>query len=160
AYGTVRMITAINYTDYMYRPRRPEELVTEIGGGVLFSQAAHQLDIVRLLAGGRLPPVRAGGGARGGGRATPGGRRPRLTFEDGAFASVAYSGYGHFDSDEFCGFVSEAGARKDARRHGAARQALAQASSPTEEAALKHAASYGGAAYAGPSAASRLHQHF
>ncbi|MGB8670614.1 MAG: Gfo/Idh/MocA family oxidoreductase, partial [Pseudolabrys sp.] len=25
-YGNVRMINAINYTDYLYRPRRPEEL--------------------------------------------------------------------------------------------------------------------------------------
>src|SRR5690348_7485981 len=26
AFGAVRMITALNYTDFLYRPRRPEEL--------------------------------------------------------------------------------------------------------------------------------------
>jgi len=30
-----------------------------------------------------------------------------LTFESGAFASVTYSGYGHFDSDELTGGIGE-----------------------------------------------------
>jgi phthalate 4,5-cis-dihydrodiol dehydrogenase len=51
AFGAVRMINAINYTDYLYRPRRPEELDTAQGGGAVFNQAAHQVDIVRLIAG-------------------------------------------------------------------------------------------------------------
>ena len=46
------MINAINYTDYLYRPRRPEELDTAQGGGAVFNQAAHQVDIVRLIGGG------------------------------------------------------------------------------------------------------------
>ncbi|HEY6133674.1 MAG TPA: Gfo/Idh/MocA family oxidoreductase, partial [Rubrivivax sp.] len=46
--GAARMIHALNYTDFLYRPRRREELQTEAGGGVVFSQAAHQVDIVRL----------------------------------------------------------------------------------------------------------------
>ena len=50
--GAVRMINAQYYTDFMYRPRRPEELVTAQGGGAVFNQAAHQVDIVRLLGGG------------------------------------------------------------------------------------------------------------
>jgi phthalate 4,5-cis-dihydrodiol dehydrogenase len=47
-FGRVRMINALNFTDYLYRPRRPEELDTSQGGGVLFSQAPHQIDIVRI----------------------------------------------------------------------------------------------------------------
>src|SRR4029077_5011874 len=31
-YGAVRMIAAFNYTDFLYRPRRPEELDTAQGG--------------------------------------------------------------------------------------------------------------------------------
>ena len=57
------MINAINYTDYLYRPRRPEELDTAQGGGAVFNQAAHQVDIVRLLGGGRVTSVRAATGA-------------------------------------------------------------------------------------------------
>ena len=48
-FGAVRMIQALYYTDFLYRPRRPEELDTTRGGGVVWSQAAHQVDIVRLL---------------------------------------------------------------------------------------------------------------
>src|SRR5215211_4626742 len=57
-YGAARMIHAMYYTDFLYRPRRPEELDTAKGGGVVFSQAAHQVDIVRLLCGGKARSVR------------------------------------------------------------------------------------------------------
>jgi phthalate 4,5-cis-dihydrodiol dehydrogenase len=55
-FGRLRMITALNFTDFLYRPRRPEELRTEAGGGVIYNQAPHHVDIVRLLAGARMPP--------------------------------------------------------------------------------------------------------
>ena len=69
-FGRVRMINAINYTDYLYRPRRPEELDTAQGGGAVFNQAAHQVDIVRLIGGGQVASVRAAS-ARGMRRARP-----------------------------------------------------------------------------------------
>ena len=62
-FGAVRMINAIDYTDYLYRPRRPEELDTAQGGGAVFNQAAHQVDIVRLIGGGQVTSVRAATGA-------------------------------------------------------------------------------------------------
>jgi hypothetical protein len=37
AFGRVRMITAVNFTDFLYRPRRPEELDTAQGGGAVFN---------------------------------------------------------------------------------------------------------------------------
>src|SRR5438105_9388928 len=61
--GKVRMITAFNFTDFLYRPRRPEELDTERGCGVLVNQAAHHVDIVRLLVGREAQSVRAATGA-------------------------------------------------------------------------------------------------
>src|SRR5690606_38806420 len=48
-YGRARMLNALNYTDFIYRPRRLEELDTSRGGGVVFSQAAHPVDIARAL---------------------------------------------------------------------------------------------------------------
>jgi phthalate 4,5-cis-dihydrodiol dehydrogenase len=161
--GKVRMISALNYTDYMYRPRRPEELDTAQGGGVLFGQAAHQIDIVRLLGGGRVRKVRAAAGSWDAARLTEGAYAAFLTFEDGAFASAVYSGYAHFDSDEFSGWIGEMGLAKDRDRYGAARKALQHVSNATEEAALKEARSYGGADYSppvNPDPANRLHQHF
>src|SRR2546430_85992 len=56
--GKVRMITAFNFTDFLYRPRRPEELATELGGGEMFKQASPHLDMVGMDGGGE--------GSRGG----------------------------------------------------------------------------------------------
>ena len=109
----------------------------------MFNQAAHQVDIVRLLGGGRVED-----GARRDRRL---GRRTRptegaysalLTFEDGAFASLTYGGYGNFDSDEFQGWIGEMGQAKTPY----AREPLIFASI-ADEAAFKNARNYGGAAY-------------
>jgi predicted dehydrogenase len=87
-YGAVRMIQAINYTDFLYRPRRPEELDTAQGGGAVFSQAAHQVDIVRLLAGAPVRRVRACTGAWDPQRPTEGAYAMLIWFDGGAFASA------------------------------------------------------------------------
>ncbi len=167
--GAVRMINAQYYTDFLYRPRRPEELVTERGGGVVFSQGAHQIDIVRLLGGGRVRSVRALTGAWDKGRATEGAFAALLTFDDGAFASLLYSGYAHFDSDELCGGIGELGAPKDASHYGSARRNLKRAANADQEATLKNARNYGGAEYpkqtttpatGGGTNDARWHQHF
>jgi phthalate 4,5-cis-dihydrodiol dehydrogenase len=159
--GQVRMIHAMNYTDFLYRPRRPEELDTAKGGGVVFSQAAHQIDIVRLLGGGRLKTVRAATGAWDPARPTEGAYAALLFFEDGAFGSVIYGGYAHFDSDEFMGWIGEMGQAKDPALHGRARAILQQSAARTDETGLKNSRAYGGEAYTAPDAADpRLHQHF
>jgi phthalate 4,5-cis-dihydrodiol dehydrogenase len=160
-YGRVRMIHALNYTDFLYRPRRPEELQTEAGGGVVFSQAAHQVDIVRLLAGRNVSRVRAVTGAWDALRPTEGAYSLLLWFEGGAFASLTYSGYGHFDSDEWCGWVGEMGHPKRPTDHGLARRRLAQVHSAGEEARLKTDGTYGGSAYRpGASDPAPNYQHF
>jgi phthalate 4,5-cis-dihydrodiol dehydrogenase len=161
AYGQVRMVHALNYTDYLYRPRRPEELSTASGGGAAFSQAAHQIDVVRLLAGSPVVRVRAATGAWDARRNTEGAYALLLWFADGAFASLTYSGYGHFDSDEWCGWIGEMGNPRHNSQHGAARKRLAQATDAATEAQLKNASTYGGPAYKPPpSGAANLHQHF
>ena len=140
AFGRVRMINAFNYTDYLYRPRRPEELDTARGGGALFNQAAHQVDVARLIGGGRVASVRAATGAWDPARPTEGAYAALLTFADGAFASLVYSGYGHFDSDEFEGWIGEMGQAKTPY----AAPARPRFASVAEEAAFKHARNYGG----------------
>jgi len=153
-YGKLQMITAMMFTDFLYRPRRPEELDTARGGGAVYNQAAHHVDIVRLLGGGRLKSVRAQTGAWDPARPTEGAYSALLTFEDGAFATITYSGYAHFDSDEFTGWISEGGQMKDANVYGAARKLLAG-----DEMQIKNARNYGGTQQ--QKAASRLlHQHF
>ena len=161
-YGAVRMIHAMNYTDFLYRPRRPEELDTAAGGGVIHSQAAHQIDIVRLLGGGLVTSVRAHTGNWDASRNTEGAYSALLAFECGAFASATYSGYGHFDSDRLLGDIGELGQSKNPVDHGAARRRLLQATSPEQETALKAARNYGGALYARDTSlpAPKGHQHF
>src|SRR5438874_9523384 len=84
-FGSLRMLTALNFTDFIYRPRRPEELSTRDGGGVVFSQAAHQIDVVRLLAGGLVRAVRASTGQWDPSRATEGAYSALLQFAEGTF---------------------------------------------------------------------------
>lgn len=158
-YGAARMITAMNFTDFLYRPRRPEELNTAAGGGVIHSQATHQIDIVRLLGGGLVSSVRAHTGAWDAARPTEGAYSALLGFESGAFATATYSGYGHYDSDELLGNVGELGQPKNPNDYGGARQRLAKTEN---EIALKAARNYGGSAYT-PSLALQgglAHQHF
>ncbi|MEX0753185.1 MAG: Gfo/Idh/MocA family oxidoreductase [Xanthobacteraceae bacterium] len=160
ALGKLGMITAFNFTDFMYRPRRPEELITEQGGGVIFSQGAHQIDIIRLLGGSRLRSVRAATGTWDPARPAEGAYSALLTFADGAFATAVYSGYGHFDSDEFSGWIGEMGLPKDRSRYGEARRSLSGVNAE-QEAMLKAARNYGGSAYKPPAAAgAHLHQQF
>ncbi len=156
AYGAVRMITALNYTDYLMRPRRPEELDTAQGGGAVFNQAAHQVDIVRLLGGGEVKTVRAAAGAWDATRPTEGAYAAMLTFESGAFASLTYGGYGHFNSDEFSGWIGEMGQAKSPN----ARRPPLHFASHEEETAFKAARNYGGAAYQPPGTQDLAHQHF
>lgn len=159
AVGRVRMITAVYFTDFLYRPRRPEELDTRAGGGVIFSQAAHQVDVVRLLAGGLAKTVRTHTGAWDPARPTEGAYAALLTFADGAYASLVYSGYGRFDADELCGWVSEIGQPKNDQAYGSARRALAKLHGVDAEAAAKNARAYGGADEAA-GADSPWHEHF
>jgi phthalate 4,5-cis-dihydrodiol dehydrogenase len=163
AFGQVRMIHALNFTDYLFRPRRPEELTTAEGGGAVFSQAAHQVDIVRLLAGSRATRIRAAVGSWDPARPTEGAYTATLWFENGAFATLAYNGYAHFDSDEWTGWTGEMGQPKNPDDYGGARRKLSTVQSFDEEARLKAAGTYGGRMYTPQSrdaVAERQHQHF
>ncbi len=153
--GAMRMMTALNYTDFLYRPRRPEELSTASGGGVIFNQAPHHVDVARLLGGGMVKSVRAITGSWDPARPTEGAYTALLLFENGATASLTYSGYAHFDSDALTDWIGEGGQTKDPAMYGVARAALRG----KEESALKRANNYGGAKPP-PPRAPLAHAHF
>ncbi len=123
ALGRLGMIHSFNYTNFLYRPRRPEELDTARGGGILFNQVPHQIDTARLLGGGLVKSVRAQTTVLDPTRPTEGSCAALLQFENGAAASLVYSGYDYFDSDEWHFNISERGSPKKLD-HGAARRAL------------------------------------
>lgn len=157
-FGPVRAIHALNCTDFLYRPRRPEELDTARGGGVLFNQAPHQVDIVRLLAGGLARGVRAHAGAWDRARPTEGAYAALIDF-GACHASLVYSGYAHFDTDALMGWIGETGHRRDPDAYGGARRALAgMGAAKADEAALRRARGYGVAA--SPPAPPVAHEHF
>lgn len=99
-YGRLRRVVALNFTDFLTRRRR-EALDT-----VLVNQAPHQVDVIRTLFPGSIVSVRAHAGEAA--------YSALLGFDDGAFASLAYGGHGHFDSGELMGGIGEMG---DATHH-------------------------------------------
>jgi phthalate 4,5-cis-dihydrodiol dehydrogenase len=107
--GRVRMVNTWCYTDWMVRPRRPEEFDTGAGGGVTFRQGSHQFDILRLLCGGTVTNVRARTFDWDPERAGIGAHVAYLDFADGAAATAVYNGYGHFSSIDLCFDVGEWG---------------------------------------------------
>jgi phthalate 4,5-cis-dihydrodiol dehydrogenase len=133
--GRLAMINAWNYTDYLYRPRRPEELDTSKGGGILFSQLPHQIDVIKAVAGASVVSVRAGSGKLDLQRPTEGHCAAYVTLSNGVFATLAYSGYDHFDSDELQFWIAESG-REKSPNHGGSRKLLAKLA-PGEEASFK-----------------------
>jgi phthalate 4,5-cis-dihydrodiol dehydrogenase len=157
--GPLAMINTWNYTSFLYRPRRPEELRTDLGGGIIYNQVPHQVDIVRLLGGGLVRSVRSMAWALDPERPTEGSHVTFLQFEDGAAASMVFSGYDYFDSDEFHYGIGELGEEKPPDRHGAARAALKKLGDGAAEAAVKAAAGYG-PANASAAALPAHHPHF
>src|SRR5215475_2502891 len=101
--GELGRLIAINTwlsTDWLLKPRMPEELDEALGGGVVYRHAPHLIDTVRLLGGGRVRSVRASVGRWLPQRPCPGNFSAYLEFEDGTPATIAYNGYGYFDTSE------------------------------------------------------------
>jgi phthalate 4,5-cis-dihydrodiol dehydrogenase len=138
--GPLALISATAYTDFLYRPRRPEELVTELGGGIMYNQVPHQVDASRFLAGGIVRSVRASTWVLDPQRPTEGCYAGFLTFDNGVVATLLYSGYDHADSAE----IATGRGPKAPDRYGAARRALQAAHTPDEEVVMRINTGYGG----------------
>jgi phthalate 4,5-cis-dihydrodiol dehydrogenase len=119
--GRLGMILNFNYTDFLFRPKRPEEFDVALGGGVTFNQVTHQVEIARVIANSPVNSVRANLGALDRNRKTNGNCNAFLEFENGASAALIYSGYDFFDSDEFFGWAGETGNTKMKDQQGATR---------------------------------------
>jgi phthalate 4,5-cis-dihydrodiol dehydrogenase len=98
--GAVRSILIWSYTDWMLRPRSAEELSSAAGSGVVHRQGPHQIDVLRLLGGGRLHSVRGTTGAWMPERTIPGFFTAYFEFEDGTPAVILFNGYGYFMTGE------------------------------------------------------------
>jgi phthalate 4,5-cis-dihydrodiol dehydrogenase len=122
--GRLGLILSLNYNDFLLRPHRRDELDDPARGGIAFNQVIHQIEIIRLLGGGLVASVRASMRGLDLARAAPGHCAAFLEFDDGAAATLAYSGYDFFDSDEWHHWIAEGGERKEPGRHGEMRRAF------------------------------------
>jgi phthalate 4,5-cis-dihydrodiol dehydrogenase len=129
--GRARLIHNIYYSDWVYRPRRPEELDETLGGGITFRQGAHQFDILRLIGGGLVKSVRAQTFDWDAQRPVIGAHSVFLTFEDGTVATAIYNGYGAFLSSEITYDAGEIG-YPQAEVPGGRRAQMSAASAATE----------------------------
>lgn len=108
--GPLKAMTVVAYTGWMLRPRMPQEVDDEAGGGVVWRQSPHQLETVRYLGGGMVRSVRSATG-----RWRP--ERPNGTgyysafmeFEDGTPVTLTYDAYGYFDSVDLTTWAEDKG---------------------------------------------------
>ena len=98
--GRVTQVHTIHYSPWLLRPREPVEINTDLGGGVCYRQAPHQVDIARLLGGGIVRSVRAHAGRWSAENSTEGNYSALLEFDGGVTATLIYDGYGYFDDRE------------------------------------------------------------
>ena len=98
--GRVTQVHTLRYSPWLLRPREPGEINTELGGGVCYRQAPHQVDIARLLGGGMVRSVRAQAGRWSPENATEGNYSALLEFDGGVTATLICDGYGYFDDRE------------------------------------------------------------
>jgi phthalate 4,5-cis-dihydrodiol dehydrogenase len=98
--GPVEAIFIWSYTDWMLRPRTPDELVFAEGGGIPHRQGPHQIDVVRLLGGGKVKSVRGAIGMWRKERPIPGFYTAFMEFENGIVANLTHNGYGYFNTAE------------------------------------------------------------
>ena len=134
--GRVGMVNTWCFTDWLYRPRRVDELDATRGGGATLRQGAHQFDILRLLCGGQARRVRAKVFDWDRQRSAIGAHTAFLEFDNGAAATAVYNGYGRFASMDLCFDISEWGLHQPAQdRPGPHR--LHAGLSPAQELAAK-----------------------
>jgi phthalate 4,5-cis-dihydrodiol dehydrogenase len=108
--GAVVQINSWNFNNWLQRPRLPSEVDTAKGGGLVYRQGPHHVDIVRYIAGGMAVSVRGFAGRRDPHFDTEGNFNALIAFEDGAVANLGFNGYGYFDITELTWSIGEGGA--------------------------------------------------
>lgn len=88
------------YSDWLLKPRMPEEYDINRGGGVIYRHGPHIVNTIRAIGGGMVRSVRANWGAWMPERPAPGNYSAFLEFEDGTPATISYGGYGYFNTQE------------------------------------------------------------
>jgi phthalate 4,5-cis-dihydrodiol dehydrogenase len=133
--GSPVMVQAEKFTDWMRRPRLPQEWDGAAGGGLIRRQGIHQIDVVRTVTRASYS-VREAGIRIDQERGVPGSYFAWLTSDNGPAAFVTHDGVGRL-SPAYAGHTSPTGeasladeAAKRARRRSLLRQVLDGRSPP------------------------------
>jgi phthalate 4,5-cis-dihydrodiol dehydrogenase len=111
--GRVVQIQSGNFNDWLQRIRVAVELDTTRGGGLVYRQGPHLVDIVRFIGGGMVANVRGIAGRADPHFDTEGHFSALLEFDNGAAATLTFNGYGYFDGTELTWDIGESGRRSD-----------------------------------------------
>ncbi len=120
--GQAIQIETSIHNDWLQRPRLAEELDENVGGGVLLRQLPHQVDIVRAIADSPVSEVYGVTGRWDPAFASDGNYVGLLKFANGASATIAFNGYGWFDTTELTWGVDGLGKRNKVARPASVRR--------------------------------------
>ncbi|HXQ50597.1 MAG TPA: Gfo/Idh/MocA family oxidoreductase [Stellaceae bacterium] len=127
--GRVIQINSWNFNDWLQRPRLASEVDTRLGGGLVYRQGPHMVDLVRYIAGGMATSVRGMAGRWDPHFDTEGNFSALLEFEGGVAASLGFNGYGYFDVTDLTWGIGEGGQQ---RPEGAPRKLKPRRTGPME----------------------------
>lgn len=133
-FGAVLSLTNIMYKPWVLSPRFDYEMNPDLGGGVNFRQAPHQVEIARTIIDDEVSSVSATVGHVDTPVDSYGNFNALLRFRSGATASLVFNGYGYFDTSELTWGIGEGGRERQ----------------PGQGIALRHSESWKQVKYAAP----------
>jgi phthalate 4,5-cis-dihydrodiol dehydrogenase len=98
--GKLRAVNVIAYNSWLMSTRKFEDLDPGEGGGIVYRNAPHQIDCIRLIGGGLLKSVRGAAGQWMEERPYPGYYAAYMEFVDGTPAVAIQNSFGYFNAQE------------------------------------------------------------
>jgi phthalate 4,5-cis-dihydrodiol dehydrogenase len=125
--GKLGKLCAINVyasNGWLFSTRQPDDLDPRQGGGIVFRNAPHQIDCIRLIGTGALKSVRGTYGDWMPERPSPGYYAAYMEFSDGAPAVAIQNSYGYFSAAEMVTGTSPEKEAPKVKKRGAVRKAF------------------------------------
>lgn len=157
--GKLLMMNQMHFSSWLYSARSQEERDPQsLDGHPVLRQGWMQVDIVRLIAGGRVRSVRASTAIADPERPVEGSYLAHFDFEGGAAASLAFSVYAHFQTSELTWGLGLGGRPADPDTGPRSRRRARSFLKPEDEWAAKERTRYGGDEAREPAPLSDKHQ--
>lgn len=143
--GRPTLIASSYYSEWLYRPRSRDELdPATLEGSLTLRQGWVQLDIIRMLGGGKLRSIRGTTVVADPQRPVDGAYTAYLEFTDGTPATALFDAYGHFDTSELAFGLGLFGRPRGKDVNLGAHRQIASFAGRDEEYAFKNAGRVGG----------------